>query len=69
MPKMVGWWVGMTNVVGSVGWVDSASLGYCSASWCSYQSQLALIWAPAVYFIGSVLLVYEAVEKWPVHSD
>jgi len=64
-PHMVGWWIGMTNLVGSAGWVWSACLGYCDATWCQYQAFLALVWAPVVYLIGSLLLVYEAVEKWP----
>ncbi|KAI2487813.1 hypothetical protein Ptr902_01946 [Pyrenophora tritici-repentis] len=68
-PHMVGWWVGMANLVGSVGWIWSACLGYCDGNWCQYQSVLALVWAPAVYLMGSLLLVYEAVEKWPVHVD
>ncbi|CAE7009851.1 hypothetical protein P3342_003103 [Pyrenophora teres f. teres] len=68
-PHMVGWWVGMTNLVGSVGWIWSACLGYCDGNWCQYQSVLALVWAPAIYLVGSLLLVYEAVEKWPVHVD
>jgi hypothetical protein len=68
-PRMVGWWVGMTNLVGSIGWVWSACLGYCSANWCEYQSTLALVWAPTVYLMGSLLMLYEAVEKWPIHID
>ncbi|CAN9163782.1 unnamed protein product [Alternaria sp. RS040] len=69
IPRMIGWWVGMTNLVGSVGWVWSACLGYCSLTWCEYQSALALVWAPTVYLMGSLMLVYEAVEKWPIHID
>lgn len=68
-PQMVGWWVGVTNLVGSVGWIWASVLGYGQPSWCEYQSMLALVWAPAVYLIGSLLMVYESVEKWPVHID
>ena len=68
-PRMVGWWVGMTNLVGSIGWIWSACLGYCSTGWCEYQSTLALVWAPAVYLMGSLLMLYEAVEKWPIHIE
>jgi len=68
-PRMVGWWVGMTNLVGSIGWIWSACLGYCSTDWCEYQSTLALVWAPAVYLMGSLLMLYEAVEKWPIHIE
>ena len=52
--------------LGAVGWTLSASFGYCSASWCSYQSDLSLFWASVAYTIGSVLLWYEALDKYPV---
>lgn len=68
-PKAVGWWVGVWNMVGSVGWTWAAALGYCSKHWCEYESELALVWAATSFFIASALLVYEAVEKWPVQVE
>ena len=65
-PKLLGWWIGVFNMIGSVGWTLSASFGYCSASWCSYQSDLSLTWASIGFTIGSVLLWYEALDKYPV---
>ncbi|KAK3719307.1 hypothetical protein LTR37_004526 [Vermiconidia calcicola] len=65
-PQLLGWWIGVFNGIGAVGWTLSASLGYCSASWCEYQGELSLLWASIAYLIGSLLLWYEALEKYPV---
>lgn len=65
-PRLLGWWIGVWNMIGSVGWTLSASFGYCSASWCSYQSDLTLLWASAAFMIGSFLLWYEALDKYVV---
>lgn len=32
-PKLLGWWIGLFNLIGAIGWTLSASFGYCSASW------------------------------------
>lgn len=68
-PKLLGWWIGVWNLIGSVGWTLSASFGYCSASWCSYQSNLSLLWASIAFTIGSLLLWYEALDKYPVERE
>lgn len=65
---ILGWHIGAWNMVGSVGWTLAASFGYCSPSWCSYQSDLTLIWASAAFLIGSMLLWYEALQKYPVEK-
>lgn len=65
-PSVIGWWIGVWNLIGSIGWTLSASFGYCSASWCEYQSDLSLLWASVAFLIGSLLLWYEALDKYPV---
>ncbi|OTA36873.1 hypothetical protein BTJ68_03765 [Hortaea werneckii EXF-2000] len=65
-PHALGWWIGTFNMIGSVGWTLSAAFGYCTMSWCGYQGDLSLLWASIAYLIGSVLLWYEAMEKYPV---
>ncbi|KAI7240076.1 hypothetical protein KC330_g1474 [Hortaea werneckii] len=65
-PHALGWWIGAFNMIGSVGWTLSAAFGYCTTSWCGYQGDLSLLWASIAYLIGSVLLWYEAMEKYPV---
>jgi hypothetical protein len=68
-PKLLGWWIGVWNMIGSVGWTLSASFGYCSAHWCEYQSDLSLLWASVAFTIGSLLLWYEALDKYPVERE
>lgn len=65
-PHLLGWHIGLWNLVGSVGWTLDASFGYCTDSWCSFESDLTLIWASTAFFIGSVLQWYEALEKYPI---
>lgn len=48
------------------GWTISAAFGYCLESWCTYQSDLTLIWASLAFLIGSLILWYEALDKYPV---
>lgn len=67
-PQMIGWWIGVWNLIGSVGWTVSAAFGYCSAHWCEYQSDLSLLWASIAFTIGSALLWYEAMDKFPVEK-
>lgn len=65
-PRVLGWWIGVWNMIGSIGWTLSASLGYCTAHWCEYQSDLSLLWASVSFLIGSLLLWYESLDKYPV---
>lgn len=65
-PHLLGWHIGLWNMIGSIGWTLDASFGYCTASWCAYQSDLTLIWASSAFFIGSMLQWYEALEKYPI---
>ncbi|KAK5188847.1 hypothetical protein LTR47_011666 [Exophiala xenobiotica] len=67
-PHVIGWHAGVWNLIGAVGWILSASFGYCSASWCEYQSDLTLLWASTAYKIGSAILWYEALDKYPVYT-
>ncbi|KAK5550217.1 hypothetical protein LTR46_011780, partial [Exophiala xenobiotica] len=67
-PHVIGWHAGLWNLIGAVEWILSASFGYCSASWCEYQSDLTLLWASAAYTVGSAILWYEALDKYPVYT-
>ncbi|KAJ6112143.1 hypothetical protein N7523_008204 [Penicillium sp. IBT 18751x] len=67
-PHLLGWHIGLWNLIGSVGWTLAASFGYCTSSWCAYQSYLTLTWASVAFMIGSMLLWYEALQKYPVEK-
>lgn len=45
------------------------SFGYCSAGWCEFQSHLSLLWASVAFLTGSLLLWYEALDKYPVERE
>lgn len=67
--RSLSWWIGFFDLVGSVGWILSAALGgYCGRHWCTWQSDVALLWASVAFETGSLLLWYKAVEKYPVES-
>lgn len=66
---LLGWWIGVWNLIGSVGWTLSASFGYCNTHWCEYQSDLSLLWASVAFLVGSMLLWYEALDKYPVEKE
>jgi hypothetical protein len=68
-PHLLGWHIGVWNLIGSVGWTLAAAFGYCSVSWCEYQSELSLTWASVAFFIGSALLWYEALSKYSIEAD
>ena len=69
-PRSLGWWIGFWNLVGSVGWTLSASFGgYCERDWCPMQGHLSLTWASVAFLTGSLLLWYEALEKYPVYRE
>ena len=65
-PYKIGWHVGVWNFVGGVGWTLAASLGYCKASWCEYQSELTLIWASAAFAFGGAMQWYESLDKYVI---
>ena len=68
-PHVLGWWVGVWNMIGSIGWTLAAALGYCELSGCQYQSDLTLIWASIAFLIGSLILWFEALDKYPVEKE
>ena len=65
---VLGWHIGLWNMIGSVGWTLSASFGYCNPSWCEYQSDLTLLWASFAFLVGSLVLWFEALDKYSVET-
>ena len=66
-PTVLGWWIGVWCVVGSVGFELCAGFGPSSGffTWAEYQSSLSSMWGSAAYLIGSALQWYEAINKLP----
>lgn len=69
-PKVLGWWIGVWSIIGSVGFELCAAFGVPSGNlhWASYQSDLSSMWGSAAYLIGSFLQWYEALSKNPIEE-
>lgn len=70
-PTVLGWWIGVWSIIGSVGFELSAAFGTASlytGTWAEYQADLSSMWGSAAYLIGSALQWYEALNKNPVEE-
>ncbi|EME41196.1 hypothetical protein DOTSEDRAFT_73578 [Dothistroma septosporum NZE10] len=72
-PKVLGWWIGVWSVIGSVGFELCACFGTAATvhdewHWAEYQSDLSSMWGSAAYLIGSFLQWYEALNKNPLEE-
>jgi hypothetical protein len=55
-PKTLGWWIGLCNLVGGVGFTMCPAFGYDEKSWAQWQACLSTFW-------------YESLEKFPVEVE
>ncbi|KAH9825796.1 integral membrane protein [Teratosphaeria destructans] len=80
-PTVLGWWIGFTATIGSVGFELIAIFGIIALywgghgrsskeeiHWAEYQSDLATIWGSAAYAVSAWLQWYEACSKNPVEE-
>ncbi|KAK5128794.1 hypothetical protein LTR85_000127 [Meristemomyces frigidus] len=70
-PAVLGWWIGVWSIVGSVGFELSAAFGTASlytGSWAEYQADLSSMWGSAAYLFGSFMQWYEALNKNPIEE-
>ncbi len=65
----IGWWVGTWNLIGGLGFTLCPAFGYDESSWASYQSSLSTFWGSWAFLIGSLLLWYESLDKFPVELE
>lgn len=68
-PKVLGWHIGLWNLIGGVGFTLCPCFGYDTASWAEYQSSLSTFWGSWAFLIGSVIQWYESLDKHPVQSE
>jgi hypothetical protein len=62
----LGWHIGFWNTIGGVGFTLCPAFGYDTASWAAYQSSLSTFWASWAFLIGSLIQLYESLQKHPV---
>ena len=67
-PDVLGWHIGVWNVVGSVGFFLSPAFAYYGSEWAVLQSSISPFWGSVAFLIGSVLQWYESLDKYPVEK-
>ncbi|WVQ94132.1 hypothetical protein IAU59_001210 [Kwoniella sp. CBS 9459] len=67
LPNMteIGWWVGVWNLIGAIGFTLCGALGYSSSSGAVYQSGLSTFWGSWAFLLGSGCQVYEVIWREP----
>lgn len=65
----LGWHIGAWNLIGGVGFTLSGAFGFETKSWGSYQSACSTFWGSFAFLIGSVIQLYESLEKRPVSVE
>ena len=68
-PRVLGWWVGVWYVVGSVGFTLCGVLGPAEATGnlaFQFQASLSLFWGAWAFLIASCIQWYEALDTHPV---
>jgi hypothetical protein len=68
-PKALGWWIGLWNLIGGVGFTICPAFGYDESSWAQYQACLSTFWGSWAFLVGSVVQWYESLEKFPVEVE
>ncbi|WVR03099.1 hypothetical protein IAU60_000089 [Kwoniella sp. DSM 27419] len=61
----IGWWIGLWNLIGSVGFALCGALGYSPSSGAVYQSGLSTFWGSWAFLIGSGCQLYEVIWREP----
>ncbi|KAK3710058.1 hypothetical protein LTR37_010489 [Vermiconidia calcicola] len=67
--NVLGWWIGFTALLGSIGFELCAVFGaasYYIEPWPEIESSLSSMWGSAFFLISSLLQWYEAINKHPV---
>ncbi|KIW08247.1 uncharacterized protein PV09_01174 [Verruconis gallopava] len=68
MPALdtLGWHIGFWNLIGGVGFTLCPAFGYDTRSWAQYQASLSTFWGSWAFLIGSLIQLYESLQKYPV---
>jgi hypothetical protein len=68
-PETLGWWIGVWNLVGGVGFTLCPAFGYDRSEWAQLQACVSTFWGSWAFLIGSVVQWYESLEKFPVEVE
>ncbi|KAB5554969.1 hypothetical protein GE09DRAFT_1239415 [Coniochaeta sp. 2T2.1] len=66
-PKLLGWHIGFWNLVGGIGFTLCGALGFGSADpSVEYASTLATFVGSWAFLLGSLIQLYESLNKYPI---
>ncbi|KAI9709772.1 MAG: hypothetical protein M1820_003175 [Bogoriella megaspora] len=65
-PRTLGWWIGVLNTIGGLGFTLCPCFGYETESWRVYQASLSTFWGSWAFLLGSAVQWFESLQKWPV---
>lgn len=65
-PSVLGWWIGLFNLIGGVGFTLCPAFGYDTNSWAQYQASCSTFWGSWAFLVGSIIQWYESLDKHPV---
>lgn len=70
-PKVLGWHIGLWNLIGALGFTLCGCLGPSSATntRTEYESSVATFWGSWAFLIGSAIQWYESLDKHPVDVE
>jgi hypothetical protein len=64
----LGWHIGLWNLIGGIGFTLCPIFGFYTSEAMVYQSALATFWGSWAFLIGSVIQLYESLQKYPVQK-
>ena len=69
-PDVLGWHIGIWNLIGALGFTVSGALGPAYASsGAQYQAALSTFWGSWAFLIGSVIQWYESLDEYSVEME
>jgi hypothetical protein len=67
-PQLLGWNIAFWNLIGGIGFTLCGALGFSSSYGAQYQASCATFWGSFAFLIGSLLQLYESLQKHPVEK-
>jgi hypothetical protein len=67
--NVLGWHIGFWNLIGGIGFTMCPAFGYDTMSWAQYQASLSTFWGSWAFLIGSLIQLYESLQKHPVDIE
>jgi hypothetical protein len=65
----LGWHIGIWNLIGGWGFTFCPIFGLLTTSWGPYEESLSTFWGSWAFLIGSLIQLYESLQKHPVRVN